>query len=269
MSDSEEFQDIESNYSGIFSRSQASIRLSFQVFDLCRAATNACHLTHGIYLKHRETFLAIHALCSIHRRHFVKEILHSTTPSATGAVPVQGSTVTPLARGEERIGSTTTMPMSERRPSTTNSFLPVEIPQTSVVVQLQISELQFDKVPTPSSFMYWKIRFKPQVSSCSDFPSEAMLWIKEVEMAISCWKECSKFRNAGRQDRFCSEEDHPEFPFQEEGQSRGTDSPKRGSVSSRKTDRLHDLQLLSSDCADLFSVALRNDNVQECDARWG
>ena len=31
----------------------------------------------------------------------------------------------------------------------------------------------------------WKIRFKTQASSCSDFPSEAMLWIKEVEMVDS------------------------------------------------------------------------------------
>ena len=31
-------------------------------------------------------------------------ILHSSTPSATGAVPVQGSTGTLVARGEERIG---------------------------------------------------------------------------------------------------------------------------------------------------------------------
>ena len=51
--------------------------------------------------------------------------------------------------------------------------------------RLQISELQFDKFPTPSSFSYWKKRFKTQVSSCSDFPSEAVLWIKEVEVVDS------------------------------------------------------------------------------------
>ena len=37
-----------------------------------------------------------------------------------------------------------------------------------------------------------------------------------------------------------------EFPIQEEGQSRGTESPERGPVSTRKTDRPHDLRLLSS-----------------------
>ena len=68
------------------------------------------------------------------------------------------------------------MPISERRPSTMNSFLSVEIPQSSMAGQqiLQISELQFDKFSTPSSFMYWKLIFKTQVSSCSDFPSDAL-----------------------------------------------------------------------------------------------
>ena len=79
------------------------------------------------------------------------------------------------------------MPMSAGRPSTVVFFLPAEIPQNSMAVQqrLQISELQFDKFPTPSTFSCWTKRFEPQVSSCSDFPSEAMLWINEVEMVDS------------------------------------------------------------------------------------
>ena len=31
----------------------------------------------------------------------------------------------------------------------------------------------------------WKIRFKTQDTTCSDFPSDAMLWIKDVEMVDS------------------------------------------------------------------------------------
>ena len=49
----------------------------------------------------------------------------------------------------------------------------------------RISELQFDKFPIPHSFLVWKIRFKNQLTTCSDFPSEAMLWIKEVQMVDS------------------------------------------------------------------------------------
>ena len=111
-------------------------------------------------------------------------ILHSTTSSATGAIPVQVRKGRSVARGKERNGSTTTMPMSATRPSTINSFLPAEVPHNSIAGQqrLQISELQFDKFPTPPSFLYWKIRFQSQVSSCSDCPSEAMLWIRVVEM---------------------------------------------------------------------------------------
>ena len=77
-----------------------------------------------------------------------------------------------------------------------------------------------------------------------------MLWIGRDELkilAISLCQGFSKLRDAGREDCLCSEQDHPEFPIQEEGQPRGAESPKRGSVSTRETDRLHDLLLLSSD----------------------
>ena len=68
-----------------------------------------------------------------------------------------------------------------------NCFLPADIPQNSIVGQQrqQILELQFDTFSTPSTFSCWKIRFKCQVTTGSDFPSEAMLWIKEVEMVDS------------------------------------------------------------------------------------
>ena len=96
------------------------------------------------------------------------------------------------------------MPTFAPRPLTTSSTMSVEFPQNSMVGQQrqQISELQFDRFPKPSSFLVWKTRVKTQVSSGSDFPSEAMLWIKEVEMVesvdeqkiltISIWKKFSK-----------------------------------------------------------------------------
>ena len=40
-------------------------------------------------------------------------------------------------------------------------------------------------IPIPHSFLCWKIRFKNQVTTCSDFPSDAMLWINEVETVDS------------------------------------------------------------------------------------
>ena len=51
--------------------------------------------------------------------------------------------------------------------------------------RLQISDLHFDKFTTPATFACWKLRFKTEVCSCSQFPTEALLWIKEVEMVDS------------------------------------------------------------------------------------
>ena len=51
--------------------------------------------------------------------------------------------------------------------------------------RLQISDLHFDTFPTPATFACWKIRCKTEVCTCSQYPMEAMLWIKEVEMVDS------------------------------------------------------------------------------------
>ena len=51
--------------------------------------------------------------------------------------------------------------------------------------RLQISDLHFDKFPNPATFDCWKMRFKTEVCTCSQFPTEAVLWIKEVEIVES------------------------------------------------------------------------------------
>ena len=51
--------------------------------------------------------------------------------------------------------------------------------------RLQILDLHFDKFPTPATFACWKVRFKTEVCTCSQFPTEAMQWIKEVELVDS------------------------------------------------------------------------------------
>ena len=38
--------------------------------------------------------------------------------------------------------------------------------------RLQISDLHFDRFPTPATFACWKIRFKTEVCTCSQFPTE-------------------------------------------------------------------------------------------------
>ena len=41
------------------------------------------------------------------------------------------------------------------------------------------------KFPNPATFAWWKIRFKTEVCTCSQFPTEALHWIKEVEIVDS------------------------------------------------------------------------------------
>ena len=50
--------------------------------------------------------------------------------------------------------------------------------------RLQISDLHFDKFPTPATFACEKVRLKTEVCICSQFPTEAMHWIK-VELVDS------------------------------------------------------------------------------------
>ena len=51
--------------------------------------------------------------------------------------------------------------------------------------RLQISDLHLDKFPTPATFACWKIRVEIEVCTCSQFLTDAMQWIKEVEMVDS------------------------------------------------------------------------------------
>ena len=47
------------------------------------------------------------------------------------------------------------------------------------------NDCRLDEFTTPATFAYWKIRFESEVCTCSQFPAEAMPWIKEVEMVDS------------------------------------------------------------------------------------
>ena len=66
------------------------------------------------------------------------------------------------------------------------------------------------------------------------------------------------------------------FHFKKENQSGGTKGPKRGPFPSRQTDCLLDLRLLLGhwdpcsveNNADLFTISLRNDDIQEFDSKW-
>ena len=74
-------------------------------------------------------------------------------------------------------------------PSARNSVLPSEggffkelWSRPTTTADFRIS---FDKFSTPATFACWKIRFKTEVCTCSQFLTEAMQWIKEVELVDS------------------------------------------------------------------------------------
>ena len=64
----------------------------------------------------------------------------------------------------------------DRQPKIQSSVVR-EILQRIMGTRLQISDLHFDKFTTPATFACWKIRFKTEVCTCSQFLTEAMLWI--------------------------------------------------------------------------------------------
>ena len=103
------------------------------------------------------------------------------------AGPEAGRTKTSHTSEDRQNQGTIPMPTFATRPLTSSSPIPVELPQNYMVRQQrqQISEPQFDTFLAPQSFLVWKTRFKNQVTTCSDFPSGAMLWIEEVEMVDS------------------------------------------------------------------------------------
>ena len=121
--------------------------------------------------------------------------------------------------------------------------------------RLQISDLHFDKFPTPATFACWKIRFKTEVCTCSQFPTEAMQWIKEVELvdSVDDLKSSSSIRGISMPNfevldaRIASalnkiiHNSHFKRRISLEEQK----SPEAGPFPSRQTDCLLDLRLLS------------------------
>ena len=108
--------------------------------------------------------------------------------------------------------------------------------------------------PVPATFACWKIRFKTEVCTCSHFPTEAMQWIKEVEMvdSVDDLKSSSSIRGismpnfevldakiASALNRIIHNAQFKRKVSLEEQRAQ-----KRGPLSPRKTDRLPDLRVL-------------------------
>ena len=152
--------------------------------------------------------------------------------------------------------------------------------------RLQISDLHFDKFPTPATFSCWKIRFKTEVCTCSQFPTEAMQWIKEVELADSVddLRSSSSIRSIPMPDfevldaRIASalnkiiHNSHFKRKISlEEQKAQKEDRFLRG----RQIAYLiyEQFRVTGTDSSvetytDLFTIALQNDDIQEFDSKW-
>ena len=176
------------------------------------------------------------------------------------------------------------MPVFERRPSMMSSSIPVGIPQNPMDGQ-QMSELQFDKFPSPPSFLCWKIRFKNQVTTCSHFPPDTMLWSNEVEMVDSLDELKSSRSVAGKNfpnfemldakiasalNKIIQNSHFKKKVSLEEQNAQKEDRFLRGRQIAFMIDhfRVTGARDTVLDYADLFSVLLHDDNVQEFDSRW-
>ena len=147
--------------------------------------------------------------------------------------------------------------------------------------RLQISDLHFDKFLTPATFACWKIRFKTEVCTCSQFPTEAMHWIKEVEMVDSVDDLMSSSSTRGismpnfevRDARIASALNKiiHNSHFKRKNQSGGTKSPRKRTVSFEVFTnffRVIGANDSVDNYADLFTVGLRNDDIEEFDSKW-
>ena len=152
--------------------------------------------------------------------------------------------------------------------------------------RLQISDLHFDKFPTPATFACWKIRFKTEVCTCSQFPTEAMQWIKEVEMvdSVDDYKSSSSIRGismpnfevldariASALNKIIHNSHIKRRISLEEQKAQKEDRFLRGRQIAYliydyfRVTGSHDSV---ENYTDLFTTVRRNDDIQEFDSKW-
>ena len=152
--------------------------------------------------------------------------------------------------------------------------------------RLQISDLHFDKFPTPATFACWKIRFKTEVCTCSQFPTEAMQWIKEVELVDSVDElrssssirgismpnfEVLDARIASALNKIIHNSQFKRRISLEEQKAQKEDRFLRGRqiayliYDQFRVTGTHDSV---ENYTDLFTIVLRNDDIQEFDSKW-
>ena len=152
--------------------------------------------------------------------------------------------------------------------------------------RLQISDLHVDKFPAPATFACWKIRFKTEVCTCSQSSTEAMQWIKEVELvdSVDDLKSSSSTRGismpnfevldariASALNKIIHKSHFKRRISLEEQKAQKQDRFFRGRQIAYliydyfRVTGIHDS---AENYADLFTISLRNDDTQEFGSKW-
>ena len=152
--------------------------------------------------------------------------------------------------------------------------------------RLQISDLHFDKFRTSATFACWKIRFKTEVCTCSQFPTEAMQWIKEVELFDSVDElrsssstrgismpdfEVLDAKNASALNKIIHNSQFKRRISLEEQKAQKEDRFLRGRQIAHliyEYFRVTGANDSVENYADLFTISLRNHDIQEFDSKW-
>ena len=152
--------------------------------------------------------------------------------------------------------------------------------------RLQISDPHFDKFTNPATFACWKIRFKTEVCTCSQFLTEAMLKIKEVELVdsvddLKSWCSVRGIRMpdfevlhakiASALNRIIHNTQFKRKVSLEEQKAQKEDSFLRGRQIAfliYEYFRVTGANDSVENYADLFTIVLRNDDIQDFDWKW-
>ena len=287
MNDSKDFQDAESIRSG---NSHVTSRpVSFPP-----------HPIPGGLLRHsfvspsrREGPLSIWDMHGISGNVFANPVVSSTAPYPQELNPWSSRTEEPIHSSTAEKNENQT-PVQDQRcqsgPSAKSSVIPSggdSLKNYGADQQrLQISDLHFDKFPTPATFACWKIRFKTEVCTCSQFPTEAMHWIKEVEMvdSVDDLKSSSSIRGiqvpnfevldariAPALNRIIHNFHFTRRISLEEQKAQKEDRFLRGRQIAyliHEYFRVTGIHDSVENYTDLFTIVLRNDDIHEFDSKW-
>ena len=186
MNDSGEFQEVESNYSrslSYVSSQPAVIPCSRSMLSrdirLPRDTQNQSGVQENVFAVRFSAF-------DSPRDH--PHGIHPCAPQRErGSVPQATGSGTLFPRDDKPNRDRIPMLTFAGRPSTMSSFMSVEFLKNS---RLDSKDSKFRSCNSTYSLVlnhswFRKYDSKNQVTTCSDFPSEAMIWIKEVEMVDS------------------------------------------------------------------------------------